>query len=152
MITILLSKIRDLLIELKTNIQNIETSFSYSETEHKIGKWFDGSDVYEIALKNTSGDRVIIYPQSTNEFAVTGITDKYVSDIYPNIDIFISGNFIESEKVTDDSYLRINNICFNFNTKTGKFSKYPNPDVGYMGYQINKDSYFIIRYTKKTEV
>lgn len=51
MITILLSKIVELLKELKTNIENIqpggETDISYSTDEKKIGTWIDGSDLYQ---------------------------------------------------------------------------------------------------------
>ena len=49
MITILLSKIRDLLSELKTNIENIQPggNIDYSTDEKKIGTWIDGSDLYQ---------------------------------------------------------------------------------------------------------
>ena len=58
MITILLSKIVELLKELKTNIENLPTGgtdISYSTDENKIGTWIDGSDMYQrsFLLENT---------------------------------------------------------------------------------------------------
>ena len=47
MITILLEKIKALLIELKTNIENIKPNNNYSTNEVEIGTWTDGSKLYK---------------------------------------------------------------------------------------------------------
>lgn len=46
MITILLEKIKALLTELKTNIENINTSIDFSTDEKIIGKWIDNRPLY----------------------------------------------------------------------------------------------------------
>ena len=51
MITILLEKIKALLIELKSNIQNISSDVNYYETETKGGLWIDGSQIYRKVIK-----------------------------------------------------------------------------------------------------
>ena len=50
--TILLEKVKALLSELKENLKNIGTK--YSKTEHKIGKWIDGKDIFEITKVATN--------------------------------------------------------------------------------------------------
>ena len=82
MITILLEKIKALLSELKTNIENLPVGKSdYSSVEHIIGKWIDGvTDVYEITLtSNTdvySSYKVIDFnEQNIPDFSKTNILD-----------------------------------------------------------------------------
>lgn len=47
MITILLEKIKALLLELKTNIENISFDNDYSLNERYCGLWVDGSKMYQ---------------------------------------------------------------------------------------------------------
>lgn len=54
MITILLEKIKALLSELKTNIENINTSTEFSTNETIIGKDIDGATLYSKTFVNTT--------------------------------------------------------------------------------------------------
>lgn len=56
MITILLEKIKALLSEIKTKIDNMSLGYfiEYSTTEKIVGKWFDGRPVYGITLINSA--------------------------------------------------------------------------------------------------
>ncbi|MBO7131781.1 hypothetical protein J6V85_00755 [Candidatus Saccharibacteria bacterium] len=62
MITILLEKIKALLIELKSNIENIKPTSDYSLSEKKIGTDIDGKDIFmktihDIEQMNSSATR-----------------------------------------------------------------------------------------------
>lgn len=71
MITILLEKIKALLSELKTNIENIKSSIDYSETEREIGKWIDGTPLFEKTIVHKNITRL----QNAQDYS-TGITDN----------------------------------------------------------------------------
>ena len=47
MITILLEKIKALLLELKSNIENIKPNSDYSTNELEIGTWVNGEKLYK---------------------------------------------------------------------------------------------------------
>lgn len=61
MITILLEKIKALLTELKTNIENIKPSSDYSLTEQKIGTDTDGADIF---MKTIHDDTQLVMSSS----------------------------------------------------------------------------------------
>lgn len=73
MITILLEKIKALLTELKTNIENIKPTIVYSTNETEIGKWIDGKKLY----------RKTIYATSTDDIDLTSLhIDKFIGFDY----------------------------------------------------------------------
>ena len=82
MITILLQKILEQVKALKTNIENMPsgTSQDYSLEEKKIGKWIDGSDLYQKSYKyeNIGGStsNKSFYPD------LTGMSNIMLYDAY----------------------------------------------------------------------
>lgn len=98
MITILLEKIKALLSELKTNIENIKTTIDYSTDEVEIGKWIDGKTLYRKTL--TTAD------MTDGDFDVTSL----------NIDTFVgfdSASYLSSNRnITPINYYRSgSDIC-----------------------------------------
>ena len=91
MITILLEKIKSLLSELKTNIENIDVNSSneYSFDEKIIGKWVDGTNVYRKCFRFTSN--LIYYPTTWTNTEFNLICERIIfanisrNDVYDMI-------------------------------------------------------------------
>lgn len=112
MITILLEKIKALLSELKTNIENMpKGGLDYSLQETEIGTWIDGRKVY----------RKVIYKESIRDGNVSiehGITNLdmiintsgcvSISPVHMVLNSRISGSIWLSASQYDDTSVDIN--------------------------------------------
>ena len=141
MITILLEKIKVLLIELKTNIENLPVGIDiYSTTPTKIAKWIDNSDVYRIVMPVTS----------ENEFSLpTRWGDSAILT-----DFVLPSNCYELINASVIRHAQFGPIDFNmWGVREDSETHVKHPMLcSSTTYQIGNGSYLIFDYITNTEV
>lgn len=137
MITILLEKVKDLLIELKTNIENIpsESNIIYSTEEKVIGKWINGNDLYQKTL--------VFQAPSTRDYTQhpLGVSVDYAtvyeSAIIKNGQIGVFNGDYDGSPANDEWQGFINKTNSSFDFRVG---------ANY----LNANIYLTIHYTKSS--
>lgn len=116
------------ILTISGKVENLEDAAEYSTTEHVVGKWIDGSDVYEITVDNEN-----ISVSSTSSFVDTSLDATNVERIL-SFDVYdVSNSFYSA--------------CGAVRGATGKFCFALTNLVGATSRDIKG---YTIRYTKKT--
>lgn len=148
MITILLEKIKALLTELKTNIENFKPFIDYSTQEHVIGKWIDGvTDVYEITLTSNTDFYSNFKLLEFNESLIPDFSDGSTTLINYTYIINMIDRNNNKYSICDNS----GNIKYQGKSTTGWYAKQSLISSG----DITTDGFLTIltiRYIKNTEV
>lgn len=131
MITILLEKIKALLTELKTNIENIKPSIDYSTNETEIGTWINNKKIY----------RKTIYATSTNEIDLSSLhIDEFIGFDYGGSIYKGSNNVYYPITFYQSSSARCT-IFYEYGRSKLNFAAGTNPSTSFI--------YITIIYTKK---
>ena len=137
MITILLQKILEQVKALKTNIENLPSyELVFSETPKIVGKWLDGSDVYQVVVKKAFDYRA---------------TTLYISTSSLNIANLISWNCFLNASDTGACVVADKDTAGQFTVTTCTYTGITCTRSGGQAWGDSPNVTYILRYTVKEE-
>ena len=92
-----------------TIAEAVANKYNYSTTEHVVGKWIDGSDIYEITVDIGDGGygRGQVIPTYKNGFYTTSIPTANIKLITQAWGMTKQGNFFGVNATREDTYVKL---------------------------------------------